>query len=194
MRNVRYSCLRLVFATLVGYAIASQDGRGLAMDVDQFHWGEPACEGLAAGIAIEKNAPNEPIVYYVALANRSASPRRITLFSMEPGLFRLRVIGRQGAVEEGAPALYSRRLTSNPQVTITEILAPGQVFERRGDPTTFRGRLSGSGTLQLVFIIMAHPDVRPVPEESDRWCHVKSAEVEVEFYPSGRKGQPTPSE
>jgi|CXWL01.1.fsa_nt_gi hypothetical protein len=194
MRNVRYSCLRLVLAMLFGYAIASQDGRGLAMDVDKFHWGELACEGLAAGIAIEKNAPNEPIMYHIALANRSASPRRITLFSMEPGLFRLRVIGRQGAVEEGAPALYSDRHTSNPQVKITETLAPGQVFERRGDPTTFRDRLSGSGTLQLVFSIMAHPDVRPVPEESDRWCHVKSAEVEVEFYPSGRKGQPTPSE
>ena len=164
------------------------------MDVDQFHWGEPACDGLAAGIAIENNAPNEPIAYHIALANRSASPRRVTLFSMEPGLIRLRVIGRQGAVEEGAPALYSDRHTSNPQVVLTEPLAPGQVFQRRGDPTTFRGRLSGSGTLQLVFSIMAHPDVRPVPEESDRWCHVKSAEVEVEFYPSGREGQPTLSE
>lgn len=191
MRNVRDSCLGLVLATLFGYAMASQDGRGLAMDVDQFHWGEPACDGLAAGIAIEKNAPNEPIVYHVALANRSASPRQITLFSTLPGLYRLRVIGRQSAVEVGAPALYSDRPpTSNPQVKITETLAPGQVIQRQGDPTTFRGRLSGTGTLHLVFsILTVHHDA---PLGGDQWCHVKSAEAEVEFYPSGREGQPTP--
>lgn len=208
MRHVKYSCLRLVLATLFGYAMASQDERGLAMVVDQFHWGEPACDGLTAGIAIEKNAPNEPIVYHVALGNRSAAPRRITLLGtlesglFEPGLFRLsfyrlRVIGRQGAVKDDAPALFlpvPAVSFGDPRGTITETLVPGQVFQRRGVPTTFHGQFSGTGTLHLLLSIIARPDVRPGPEESDRWCHVKSAEVEVEFYPSGRKGQPTLSE
>jgi hypothetical protein len=190
MRDVRYSYLGLVLATLLGYAMASQDLKGSAMDVDQFHWGEPACEGLAVGIAVEKNAPTEPVVYHVALGNRSTSPRLLTLFSMLSGLYRVRVIGRQGAVEEGAPALYSHLQISNPQVKITEILAPGQVFQRRGDPTTFRGQLSGTGTLQIVFSSLTEP--RDASQGEDHWCHAKSAEVEVEFYPVGRDGQLVP--
>jgi hypothetical protein len=190
MRAVRYSCLGLVLATLFGHAMASEDVKASALDVDHFHWGEPACEGLTAGIAIERNAPTEPIVYYIALQNRSESPRRLTLFSMLPGLYRVRVIGRQDAVEERVPALFSHLRISNPQFRIMETLAPGEVLQRRGDPTTFRGRLSGMGTLQIVFSSLTVPG--DASQGGDHWCHVKSAEVEVEFYPIGRDGQPTP--
>jgi hypothetical protein len=168
----------LCYATLFGYAIASQGISASAMDVDQFHWGQPSCEGLTVGIAIERNIPNKPVVYHIALANRSASPRLITLFSMVPGLYRLRVVGRQGGVEESAPALYSQQQISNPQVVFTEILATGQVFQRPGDLTTFHGHLSGTGKLHIVFSSLSD-----TPRDHDEWCHAKSAEVTVEFYP-----------
>ena len=186
---VKYRYLGLLLASLVGYAVVSQAGKGFAMDIDQFQWGEPACDGLAVGIAVEKNVPNKPIVYHFALANRSPSTRRITLFSMVPGLFRLRIIGRHGAVKESAPALDLP--ISNPQVQISETLAHGQMLQRRGHPTTFRGQLTGKGTLHIILSLFNSPNLspnlnEPVPEDSDQWCHIQSAEVEVEFYPMGK--------
>jgi hypothetical protein len=175
---------------MVGYVMVSKDLMGSAMDVDHFQWGEPTCDGLAAGIAIEKNAPNVPIVYHIALANRSASSRQITLFSTAPGLYRLRVIGRQGAVEVSAPALYSHLQVTNPQVKFTEVLAPGQIFQHPGDPTRFRGELFGTGTLHIVFSSLSVGHDAPFDE--DRWCHVNSPAVAVEFYPMGSAEQPTP--
>jgi hypothetical protein len=179
MRALKYSYLGYILATLFGYVMASQGMRASAMGIDQFHWGEPSCEGISVGIAIEKNIANEPIVYHVALANRSASSRQITLFSMVPGLYRLRVIGRQGAKEESAPALYSQLQISNPQSEVHQILAPGQIFQRLGDLTRFRGHLSGAGTLHIEFSSLS---VRhDAPHVDDEWCHVKSPEVKVQF-------------
>jgi hypothetical protein len=180
MLSVKYLFLGFFIPTLLlGYAVAIQ-GSASAMDLDKFYWGEPSCDGITVGIAIESNIPNKPIVYHIALANSSASPRLITLFSTVPGLYRLRVIGRQGAAEESAPALYSQVKTSNPQVVFTETLAPSQVFQRIGDLTTFRGHLSGTGTLHIVFSSLLPHDSN---NDLDGWCHAKSPELTVTFYP-----------
>lgn len=160
-----------------------------AVAPEAVHWGEPSCGGLALGIALESNLPGRAIRYQLALSNRSTSPRRLTVFATLPGLYRLRAIGLQGDKKASAPALYGGLLVSS-DFTITETLGPGEVIVRRADPAEFRGRLSGQGTLHLVFSTVQEGRVlgpAVEPETSENWCHVRSAEVPVEFYVGAEK-------